>query len=72
MKQVLCNDPVDVQWLKDTHIKHLNPMPEFKAFEMLGNEDAPDKVILYADVCPLVFDQPTRVLVCSGKTGKLV
>jgi hypothetical protein len=65
MSHILCNDPVDVQWLVDVHLPKNHP--EFKSFELLGNEDAPDKVVLYADVCPTVLDQPIKVYVRDQK-----
>lgn len=61
MKQQLLNESEDCQWLKDTHLKNKD-YPEFKCFVLYGNEDAPEKVELYANQEPLITDVPNVVI----------
>lgn len=61
------NDPIDCEWLRETHLKHMDPMPEFKSFELLGNEDYPDNVVLYDTVIPTVLDAPNCTLTRNQK-----
>lgn len=65
------NDRDDVQWLCEVHLAHLKDLPNFRSFVIEGNEDAPDRVMLFADVCPTVFDSPVRVLV-QNRDGVLI
>lgn len=62
MRHIFCNDPDDVNWLKEVHLAHLAGVPEFRSFEIVGNEDAPDNVTLYEQMHPTVFDTPVRSL----------
>ena len=48
----------DCQWLRDTHLKHLAPVPAFKSAQLWGNDDCPDKVELYAKRNSLITDRP--------------
>ena len=51
MKQVFLNDPSDVLWLLSTHLKG-RYAPPFQSFILFGNEDAPEKVQLFASRDP--------------------
>lgn len=62
MHHIFCNDPDDVSWLKEVHLAHLASVPEFKSFELIGNEDAPESVTLYEQMHPTVLDTPVRCL----------
>jgi len=58
----------DIDWLFETHLKHLGKNDESykrcQSFVIFGNEDSPDKVELYDTRNPLVMDKPffTEVL----------
>lgn len=58
------NDPADVQWLKETHLKGV-PLPfiyqGFQSFVLQGNEDAPYAVNLYPSIDPNHDDDYYRV-----------
>lgn len=61
MKQQFLNAPDDVQWLKETHLKGVQGVPEFASFVIVGNEDSPDELRLYASNDPHYRDTFTRV-----------
>lgn len=65
----LLNDPIDVDWVRTTALKRLDP-PVFKSFEIAGNEDCPDNVCVYAQHNPTVFDAPL-VTYSRNKAGHL-
>jgi len=68
-RTTFCDDPEDVRWLRETHLRGLDA-PEFQSFVMTGNEDAPEKVVLYAQPDPNIFDVPVRAFV-QGEDGSL-
>lgn len=55
------NAPDDCQWLRETHLRGVQGLPPFQSFVILGNEDSPDKVELYASADPLHTDPCARV-----------
>lgn len=55
------NDPSDVQWLLDTHLKGVPSIPPFKSFLLKGNEDAPESLKLFESDDPLESDKYTLV-----------
>lgn len=64
MKAGFMNDPADVQWLKETHLKGvLLPFnyAGFQSFVLQGNEDAPHAVNLYRSIDPDYDDDYCRV-----------
>ncbi len=66
MRQQFLNGADDVQWLRDTHLKGLPALPAFQSFVIIGNEDAPDELHLYASADPLYTDRFTRVDFTGG------
>lgn len=70
MKLQLLNDPLDVEWLRTSHLKRHDP-PQFKAFVLTGNEDAPEGLELYSDTDPNTFDVPVAVYQ-QDEQGRLV
>ena len=59
---VSSNYPVDCQWLRDTALKQIHPLPVFNMFVLFGNEDCPKRVELYqetgvTDVPVACYDQ---------------
>lgn len=69
MQTLLTNDLNDCQWLSEVHLPAGHP--EFKAFELHGNEDAPDKVILYDHPDPTIFSEPVATYIQDKLTGVL-
>lgn len=69
-KQTFCNEPSDCQWLLETHLKDKNlnngPVPPFKSFCLMGNEDCPQEIFLYREQHPTVSDQPVRFSLCDN------
>lgn len=57
----LLSDPDDILWLLATHLKHIKT-PLFSSFVIVGNEDCPRAVYLYADADPLISDHPLRII----------
>ena len=55
------NAAADVRWLKETHLRG-RKYPAFSSFVLYGNEDAPDKVILYAKRVPMVSTPPVATI----------
>lgn len=53
------NDPLDVRWLRDVHLP--DNAPAFQSFEIYGNEDSPERLVLHAHIDPSVFDTPVAV-----------
>lgn len=66
--EVFLDTEEDMAWLKEVHIPD---MPEAHSAILEGNEDAPDKVILYTDQSPLYNDTPAATYV-SNEEGNLV
>jgi hypothetical protein len=58
------NTAEDIQWLKDTALRGV-PLPasfqDFQFANLIGNEDAPDYVDLYAQAEPLYTDDFYRI-----------
>jgi hypothetical protein len=52
----------DCQWLRETHLTGLE-LPEFMSFELHGNEDCPDKLLLYESIMPMYTTPPIAVYV---------
>ncbi len=49
------DDPEDMKWLRETHLPEL---PEkFKSALVYGNEDSPDKIVVYEDEDPRFDDK---------------
>ena len=61
----------DVKWLRETHLKDIDPGLEFKSFELMGNEDWPQEIILYRAASPHVGDCPVAVLK-ANEDGELM
>lgn len=58
MRVTFLDTDEDCQWLRDTHLKGLNP-PPFKSATILGNEDSPERIVLYPIAEPTIYT--TRV-----------
>ena len=56
METIFLNNPSDCEWLRSTHLKTHAPV-DFQSFVIYGNEDAPDKIELFASADPLNTDQ---------------
>lgn len=67
MQQFL-NDPDDVQWCKDVHLSESATLQglRFASFVIIGNEDSPEELHLYADADPHYQDQFIRVTFPDG------
>lgn len=63
------NGTLDVQWLRETHLKHVPGIRErrFNSFILYGNLDAPNRLELYAKRDPTIYDKPIAVLVDDGQ-----
>lgn len=59
--------PEDCEWLRGW----LPGTPPFLSFTIEGNEDAPERVTLYASADPLYTDTPVAVYVQDPETGDL-
>ena len=59
-RSTFCDDPIDVAWLRETHLAHVTDLTEFQSFEFMGNEDAPTHVWIYRERSPSLFDSPLR------------
>ena len=61
MNQVFLDTAEDCDWLREIHLtarnlNNANPIPDFKSACIMGNEDCPQKIILYASASPLIND----------------
>lgn len=65
MKTGFLNDPADVSWLNETHLRGVT-LPSkwagFASFVLQGNEDSPNAVNLYLSADPLYSDDYYRVV----------
>ena len=57
----------DMQWLRDVHLKRL--LPRFKSAIIVGNEDCPDEIKVYASADPRYDAVPIR-FVRDGECGR--
>lgn len=57
MREQFLNEKDDVEWLLTTHLKGVKLPFKPKSFNIFGNEDAPNKVHLYAKKNPR-YDDP--------------
>lgn len=71
VRTIFLNDPDDVRWLNETHLKLLPPLV-FESFVLSGNNDSPERLDLYAMRKPEYNTRPVLVLVRDGITGELV
>lgn len=56
-RKTFLNEPADCAWLLATALKNVQGVRPFASFLLLGNEDCPEAVHLYADADPLVSDE---------------
>lgn len=56
-RQTFMNDAEDIQWLLDVHLSGRR-VPEFKSAVVVGNEDCPDLIEIYADYNPHYLADP--------------
>ena len=56
-RKTFLNEPADCAWLLATALKNVQGVRPFASFLLVGNEDAPEAVHLYADADPLVSDE---------------
>ena len=56
-RKTFMNEPADCEWLLSTHLKRVLGVRPFASFLLVGNEDCPEAVHLYADADPLVSDE---------------
>lgn len=55
----LLTDTADIQWVLTTHLRAFTNLPtNVQSAFVVGNEDAPRMVLLYASLNPLVAEQP--------------
>ncbi len=69
-RRIFCDDPIDVAWLRETHLAHVTDLTDFKSFELEGNEDAPTRVWVYSQRHPSVFDRALATF-CQDALGVL-
>lgn len=73
MKEQFLNSKEDCKWLRETHLKDKNlnnELPfEIKSFVIYGNEDCPDRILIYPTINPTVTDLRYKVahLMDNGK-----
>lgn len=48
MTTIFLNEPDNCQWLRDTALRGVSGIRPFRSFVLYGNEDAPDRLDLYA------------------------
>jgi hypothetical protein len=61
-KEQFFNDKADCLWVRCTHLRHVEHVPFFRSFVLIGNEDCPEAIYLYRDEDPLVTDKPLTVI----------
>jgi hypothetical protein len=66
------DQPDDVLWLRETHLKHILGTSVIKSFSMLGNEDCPERVTCYGSYNPMWDERPLAVYVFDAETRMLV
>lgn len=59
MRTQFLSEPDDIQWLRDVHLP--KDVPPFKSAIIVGNEDCPERIELYADANPHFQDKPIFV-----------
>lgn len=64
MREQFMNDHEDASWLREVHCPGA---PPFMSFVIEGNEDSPDKVILFGGADPTIFDTPVGVYTLNRK-----
>lgn len=47
MRHTMLTEPAELQWLRETALKTCKRLPPFAVAELFGNEDAPERVVLY-------------------------
>lgn len=62
-KEKFCHKEEDCHWLKETHLTLTNlygssSLPDFKSFDMFGNEDSPEHILLYKERYPNIESVP--------------
>jgi len=60
-RQQFFNEPEECLWLTSTALKGVHT-PPFNSFVLIGNEDAPEAVYLYAECDPLVTDKRVSII----------
>lgn len=68
--QQFYNDPDDIQWLRETHLRNvLSRVQHFRSFVISGNEDWPNEVRLYRQLNPEIVDRPVQVWIADDHDG---
>ena len=45
----MLSEPQELEWLRETHLKHCKVLPPFCLAVLEGNEDAPDSITLFEE-----------------------
>lgn len=64
VREIFLNEESDCDWLRSTHLKHVDPnhkSMQFDSFVLYGNEDSPVRLDLYSLQSPAYNDQPIAV-----------
>lgn len=51
-RMIFMNDEAECAWLRETHLKHVDPMPAFTSFVLHGQEAHPVQLDLYSQNDP--------------------
>jgi hypothetical protein len=68
------NDPSDVEWLRETHLKHFGVCQGTtltRSFILIGNEDCPERVLCYLHENPSVAARPFVIYRFNSETRLL-
>lgn len=69
-REIFMDTVAEIQWLLETHLKHVVPPPAFASFTLAGYESAPERIDLYASRRPLHNEHPFAVY--QNEDGVLV
>lgn len=64
------NTEKECEWLRSTHLTHIT-FPVFESFKLIGSEDSPHSVELYARRRPEYNDQPVATYTQDEESGVL-
>ena len=63
------NDPQDITWLTETHLRNWGEASKVRSAVLEGNEDYPTRLTVFEDIAPLYTDKPLATLVPDDIRG---
>lgn len=75
MSETFYKGSINCQWLRETVLEHVKsevPIPRFRSFTLVGNEDCPQRISLYEQGLPTHTQGPIAVYILDADSHPFV